>query len=660
MFRNLYRHFQYFLDRAFAHGMAARLGILLSISLVIVFVGSLAPFLGLFGPENDHVATIDRGYGEGMLDAFWWSLKHAVDPGTFTADYGSSVKITLFAFFITICGMAVFATFIGLIAASITERLQILDQGIGDVIENGHALILGWNARAPAVISRLVEDTKKGRVVVLAKGDIANMRNQLRVMEKMSSKVLRRVIFRQGIPTSEINLNRVSYAKAGRIIIMASDGGANDLSAYDIDAVELISLFTNTQIWEGKPPHIVAEIQDPGSQEVANIAGDYQIPIVTSADMISRILVQCSRQPDLSAVYLELFSGGKNKLVLEKVPACAGLTFGEILNRFPGATPIGVCDVLEHDDREIHIPDLNPPANHVIEEQEKIILISSKPNVVFDKVETTLTALPDRAEDGFKLRALENILILGWNKSIYNMLGQYDDYMEDGCGVVKIVSALPPDEARQLLDENLSKPLTHITVDIEQANFLKRHKMKELVTNAVDSVVILSTEEHIASDPDSRIKMALILIHSLFETQKFARKPHVVAEILENTGTFSRMPFSQFELVTSPEIISLMLTHLAIENDLRTVTTELLNPSGQEVYLKPAQSYVELGSEFYYEQLVVVGKSKEDIIWGIVWSETSRPGKSLQERIEINPDRSQTMILHDGDKIIVLSGGLYS
>lgn len=658
MLRKSYRHFQYFLDRAFAHGVIVRLGLLLVISLLIVLIGTLAPFLGLFGPENDHVATIDREYGEGALDAFWWSLKHAVDPGTFTADYGSSIEITLFALFITICGMAVFGTFIGLISAGITERLQVLDRGIGDVIERDHALILGWNSRAPAVISKLVSENKSTRVVVLAEKEIAIMVEQLRLTKNMTSKRLRKIVFRQGLPTIEQNLERVSYRQAGRIIILADDNSSAEAASFDICAIELINFLAHNQNWETKPPHIVAEIQDPNSHEIANLAGDYQIPVVTSADLTSRILVQCSRQPDLSAVYFELFSASKNKLLLKKIPECIGLTFGEILNSFPNATPIGICDVLEHDGREIHIPDLNPPSDHIIEEQEKVILITKSPVVSFVKEDKNLPPLSLIDGNNFQLEKLETILILGWNKSIYSMLSQYDDYLTSGRGHVKIVSSLDTETAGKLLQENLPKALSNITYELQQSNFLKQDVMKSLLGEEIDKVIILSHESSTDRDPDSHIKMALILIHAIYSTNKIKHLPHVVAEIIENTGTFNRMPFSQFEIVTSPEIVSLMLTHLAIENDLRTVTTELLTPSGQEVYLKPAICYLNTDTEFSYPELVKAAKLRGDLLIGFVYGTTTYPDKTLAERVDINPEKTIQRTLNSDDKVIVLSSGL--
>lgn len=647
MIRNIRQKTQHLLERGLVHGTAMRLGLLFIGSFLLILFGTGAVFFGLFDDQNKMVETIGMEYGGGFIDAFWWSLRHAIDPGTFTADYGSSFVIVIYALLITLGGWAIFGVFVGVISASIETRLAKLDKGIGSVIVSDHILILGWNARAPAVIARLFETKTNPLIVVLADQDVPQMRNELRLSEQLDSKKAHKVTFRQGVVTNEQELKGVSFEHSERIIILAHEDDTQDEISNDMVTIELVSLFAHTKDWANKRPHIVAEILDDSTREIANLAGDHQIPVLTSTDIVSRIIVQASRQPNLSKVFLELFSSGQSQLVMQQVPDCTGMAFIDILNKFPGATPIGVCDVLDLEDRLVHIPDINPPAGHIIEEQEKIILISNKPTVSFDKTQNKFDSLDLREPKAHDGPPFEKILILGWNQGVYKILEQYAAYLPKETGQIKIVSSYDTDKAHDLLSHKAKRAMDGTDIAVEQTNYLDRNTMKALLDQGFDRVVLLSDQSRGTKDRDSLIKMALILLQWAFDTQNLAKIPHVIAEVLENSGMLARPPYSQFELISSPDVASRMLTHFARENDLRTIATELLNPSGQQVKLKQAGDYIDETQAFPFGQLVRSAKEKDEIIWGIYFTQN--------DEIKINPDRNAQMQLSKDDQLIILS-----
>ncbi len=649
MARNLRQRTQNLLERGLVHGTLTRLLLLFLGSFLFILFGTGAIFFGLFDPDNMAVTDFGKNHEGTFWDAFWWSLKHAIDPGTFTGDYGSSLMILIYALVITIGGWAIFGVFVGVISNSIEQHLAKLDKGIGSVVVSDHILILGWNRRAPAVIARLFESWNNPLIVVLANEDVHFMRNELRLSTPVNTKQAHKVTFRQGVVTSEQELRGVSFEHAERIIILANEDSQLDEISRDIASIELVSLFAHTRTWANHKPHIVAEILDDSTREIANLAGDHQIPVLTSTDMTSRIIVQASRQADLSNVLIQLFSTGQSQLVLKQVPECSGMAFIDILNKFEDATPIGVCDVLELEDRTVHIPDINPPADHIIEEQEKIILIAKNDNIVFDKNKDRFETLTSGQGDYDVEESLNKILILGWNSGIYKILEQFIAYLSNDTGMIKVVSSFSDEKANRLVSEKAKSVKGQVKVQC--ANYLERPIMKALLEEGFDRVVLLSDESKGIKDRDSIIKMALILLQWVFETQNLAKRPHVIAEILDNSGMLSRPPYSQFELISSPDIFSLMLTHFAQENDLRSIATELLNPHGQQVKLKPVARYVQPGQRFTFGQLVRTAKERNEIVWGLV----QKNGKASEKEIVINPDPDQQMTLSEDDQIIALS-----
>ena len=65
---------------------------------VIVLLGMGAYFVGLFSLDSLSAEGIDDQLGGGLIDTFWWSLKHVLDPGAFSEDYGAPFLVKVFAF----------------------------------------------------------------------------------------------------------------------------------------------------------------------------------------------------------------------------------------------------------------------------------------------------------------------------------------------------------------------------------------------------------------------------------------------------------------------------------------------------------------------------------------------------------------------------------
>ena len=111
------------------------LGLLkLSVIMVTAFV------LTLF-----RVHGVNSGKRLAILEAFWQSLLRVVDGGTFAADSGWSARLIGLA--ITIAGIFIAGSLIGLIANAVDQRIEELRKGRSQVLETDHTLILGWSNR---------------------------------------------------------------------------------------------------------------------------------------------------------------------------------------------------------------------------------------------------------------------------------------------------------------------------------------------------------------------------------------------------------------------------------------------------------------------------------------------------------------------------------
>ena len=115
------------------------------------------------------VHGVNGGKRLGILEAFWQSLSRVMDGGTFAADSGWSARVSCLA--ITIAGIFIAGSLIGLIAKAVDQRIEELRKSRGQVLETDHTLILGWSNRVPAIVRELIianQSRKHAAIVVLS------------------------------------------------------------------------------------------------------------------------------------------------------------------------------------------------------------------------------------------------------------------------------------------------------------------------------------------------------------------------------------------------------------------------------------------------------------------------------------------------------------
>ena len=117
--------------------------------------------------------------GEGdpsFPEEFWQSLLRVIDPGTMASDVGIGRR--LLALTVTMTGVLIAGTLIGLIAAGVEQRVERLRRGRSIVVESGHYVVLGWSDRLRVVIDQLTKADPGAVVVVLAGRDAPDMDDQ--------------------------------------------------------------------------------------------------------------------------------------------------------------------------------------------------------------------------------------------------------------------------------------------------------------------------------------------------------------------------------------------------------------------------------------------------------------------------------------------------
>jgi ion channel POLLUX/CASTOR len=108
------------------------------------------------------------------------------------------------------------------------------------------------------------------------------------------------------------------------------------------------------------------------------------------------------------------------------------------------------------------------------------------------------------------------------------------------------------------------------------------------------------------------------------------------------------------DFIVSDHLISLMLSQLSENGNLFDVFTDLFDPDGSEIYLKPVTDYVALGQPVNFYTVIEAARRRGEIAIGYrIVSQLHDPEKAYGVRT--NPKKSEEITFAAEDKIIVLA-----
>ena len=238
---------RYKFDEMMSSGPIAMIGLLALLSvLVIVCSGLVLNFFNIY-PEGENPLS--------FIEGVWQSLMRTLDPGTLGGDQGWSFRFV--SFLVTLGGIFIVSTLIGVLGSGIEGKLDQLRKGKSLVIEKDFTLILGWSSKIYTIVSELVianENQKNPCIVILADKDKVEMEDDLRA--KITNLKNMKIVCRNGNPNNLIDLAIANPNESKSIIILAAEEGNSDSIT-----IKTILAITNNSNRRLNPYHIIAEIK---------------------------------------------------------------------------------------------------------------------------------------------------------------------------------------------------------------------------------------------------------------------------------------------------------------------------------------------------------------------------------------------------------------
>ncbi|MBK7128498.1 MAG: NAD-binding protein [Crocinitomicaceae bacterium] len=596
---------------------------------VVVILGIVIAIAGIKGTPDDQ-------QGLGFVEGAWQILMSTLDQGAMAGDVGWAFRAVRFV--ATLGSLFLLSILIGTISSGIDAKLGELKKGKSKVLESNHTLILGWSEKIFSILTEVIEansNQKRPSIVILANRDKVEMDDEIR--QRIPNLKNTRIIVRSGSPLSSNAIEVVSPNEARSIIVLA--GEEENTDTYVIKSVLAI---TNGKNRKKDAYHIVAELKDPKNMEAAELVGNDETIFVLSSDLISRITAQTCRQSGLSVVYSDLLQFEGDEIYFQDEPKLIGKTYKESILMYETSAVLGV---FTKDENVL----MNPAMDYVYQQGDQVIAISEDDDTVVLSGKTDYKI----SVDSFQRQApsepeIERTLILGWNQKGKRIIEELDNYVAKGSEVLIVSEGVDFADDLKDLQENLSRQsIRHIEGDINDSKTLI-----DLKTETYNHIILLSYTHIDIQESDAKTLICLLHLRNLSEQ---ANKDYaIVSEMLDIQNRELGVVAKADDFIVSDNLISLMLSQLSENKELKKVYDVLFEAEGSEIYLKPVNRYIKPGiSVNFYTVAASCTELNETVIGYRITAEAQSSEHNFG--VHMNPDKSKSVTFTVDDYIIVLA-----
>ncbi|HXQ38096.1 MAG TPA: NAD-binding protein, partial [Anaerolineales bacterium] len=364
---------------------------------------------------------------------------------------------------------------------------------------------------------------------------------------------------------------------------------------------------------------------------------------ILTGDLIARIVAQTSRQSGLSVVYTELMNFGGDEIYFKNEPSLAGKTFGNALLAYEDSCVMG----LRRADGRIQ---LSPAMDSRIESEDQIfalaadddtIRLSSLSPIPIDEALIRSSRKPFEAKP-------EKCLILGWNRSGTTIVHELDNYVAKGSEVTVVADVYNIEkQVRAQGGKLMNQKLVVMEGETTDRDLLNQLKVEDY-----DHVIVLAYSTLEPQEADAKTLVTLLHLRDMAE--KDATPFSIVSEMLDLRNRELAEATQVDDFIVSEHLVSLMMSQLSENAELFDVFTDIFDPEGAEIYLKPVDDYVTTGQPVNFYTVTEAARRRGETTLGYrIESESNDSGKAYG--VHTNPKKSEKVTFVAEDKVIVIA-----
>lgn len=610
------------------------------------------------------VAALFTEKFEGVGPAIWWAFLRLTDPGYLGDDEGLVLRIV--SVVVTVLGYVIFmGSLIAILTQWLARTIRRLESGLTPISMQDHVVILGWTNRTPEIVLRLLtakgrlhrflerRQVSKLRVVILARE--VDVVRQLELREYLGEYWSPDQVFlRSGSSLHREHLQRLDLSRAAVVVIPGSDFELGGTELTDTRVVK--TLLTLEAIFSAssatRPGHVVAEVFDSQKVPIAqntmsvntmNVSTTSRLDVIASDRVISRLISQSVRHPGVSSVLQMLSHREGESLYVRGWPELAGFSFAQLRGLFPHAVVLGVV----RQDESGSSATLNPSPTEELRADDVLVFLAS----TFDRCVPSSFDPGPAPEVSLPLSAKKSggppcrVLVLGWSVKILAILSELGAARSERFAVT-IMSRVPLSEREELL-RRLEVDSGRVEISHIDGDYSIVTDFAQVDLSHYDDVLFLASGLMESSEgADARTILGLVLLRSILA--KSEASPQVLVELLDPDN--SRLFSSPSEiLLISPRVMSHILAHVALRQELSAVFDALFRSGGSEVSLRSAEEYGLLGQSLDFAQLQHRAAEHDEIAMGLFRTDSA-------DASGLNPARDTRWELTTADRIVVLAG----
>lgn len=636
---------QFQLERFILRGALSRL-MVIALTMGLIALG--AGLLVYNAPT--HASYEDTG------SAIWWAFLRLTDSGYLGDDEGTLLRVV--STLLTVFGVVLF---VGALIATMTQWLnntiETLEAGYTPIAANNHVLILGWNNRTAAMVEDLVQAQDRvarflsrhgGRrlhIVILAERVTPALAQEIR--DRLGRGFdMRQVTLRSGTPLRLAHLKRVDYLHAAVILLPTREfDGDNEPDERTIKTL-MSAAHAEDGIAVDTLPLVVAEIFDADRLTTARRAYPGAAEFIGTPLIISRLLAQNVRHPGLSWIYNELLGDGANEIFVRECPELAGRTLADVACLFERAVLIGVA-------RDGFFLPLYADVEARLLVTDRLAFVARD----FDDCRPRPGFEPDAeappwpggraAPRARQTRRERRLLVLGWNRKVASLLGEFDAYTREAVEID--VFSLLPIAQRETALRRRGVLLANARVRHIEGDLTSRYEMQQLEFERYDNVILLASDWLASPEAaDARMLLGYLVLSQLLEQS--AQPPPVVVETL-STDHAHLFDHANVERLVSPDLQASMLSRIALRRELHWVIDKLFGSGGADIIFRDVEALGWAGRSSPFAALARERAACGDVLLGVM--------KSIHApapRLLLNPeDRQAPITLAAGDRLVVMA-----
>jgi len=586
--------------------------------------------------------------------------------------------------------MIAFSMLVNFLGDAIDSRMEALFEGRSRVLEENFTLILGWSDKVLPLVSQicLANDSDGGRPIVILADVLSKPDMDAFFFENIEEWFGTTCITRGGNPINRNDLLKAAAPSAAEIIVMSQGFDPDEADAQSCRVCLALTggLRNSDGVQYALQGHIVVELRDIDNEPVVRLGiaddarntdgslmteedKDRQVLPLVGANMIGRLMVQCSLEPGLAAVFAHILAFAGNEFYFSEWKELVGKRFADACFMFEDAVCLGIRyrTAHERDDGTLTYIGLNPPGTDLIEEGDKLIFIAED-NDTYQPGVLKLTSCGPPPNIDPPPKPATKTLLIGWRRDMQDMIFEVDKWVSEG-STLAILAEAPSVEARyeELASQDCvpAEHLTNICLEMMVGNPIIRADLVATELQTYDAVLVLTEEREgvpgLSSDSRSMVTMLLVRDeqNKYLMEERIKKLPVMIAEILDPRTAQLLELASADDSMVSNEFISMALGQMAMEKDVRILVEDLFCPEGNEMHIKGVHLFAQAGESLSFWEIMNRARQRVEIALGYELAVTNadklRDGVNEGELI-LNPiDKSAKITWMPYDRIVVIS-----